>query len=69
LRGQFKAQLKALKEDKADRDAKKAQVKGIAKQHRDAVLNVLTPEQKAKLEALKKERKNRAQKRRIGRGA
>lgn len=61
LNQQFKAQIKGLKDSKGDRDAKKGQLKSAFQQHRQAILNVLTAEQKAKLEAMKKIRKgNRA---------
>jgi len=57
LNEQFKAQVKAQKDSKLEREAKKKAMKGMFQQHRTNILNVLTPEQKAKLQEMKKARR------------
>lgn len=60
LNEQFKAQLKGLKDSKLEKEAKKKQAKSMIKQHRENILGVLTPAQKAKLPELKKNHKRPA---------
>lgn len=63
LNEQFKAQLKGLKDNKTEGSAKKKQAKSLFQQHRQSILSVLTAEQKAKLEAMKKTHRKPAQRR------
>lgn len=60
LNEQFKAQVKAQKDSKLEREAKRKQMKALFKGHRENILSVLTPEQKAKLKEMRKVRRGPA---------